>query len=389
MADGRLRLPSAPAGIAAGLVLTAAALLVMLPLRVHLSTATPALVLVIPGVAAGVVGGRGSAAVVAAANALAFDLLFVRPYGQLKVLVTEDVVAIVVLVVSATVVGEIAARESQRRRSAESRAGELEALTARLEAAQVEQGRMQGELARLEVIEQVDQQRAALLRSVSHDLRTPLATIRAVSSDLRSDTPYDDATRDELLELVSDEAERLDRLVANLLNLSRVEAGMLTPDRQAVDLPELVGATVTRLHRLFRDKRVEVRMPPDLPLVAADYTQLDQVVSNLLENAVRHGVPRSTVRIGARASAEWVEVWVQDEGQGVPSPDRTRIFEPFRRGYGSRSSGIGLAICKAVVEAHGGTIAVSDAVGGGARFTFTLPIWRRPARPGRKDAFDE
>ncbi|MCU1454787.1 MAG: kdpD [Acidimicrobiales bacterium] len=371
-----------------GVALTAIAVLVMLPLRANLSTATPALVLVIPGVAAGVLGGRWAAAVVAATAALAFDLLFLQPYNELKVLVTEDVVAIIVFVVSAIVVGEIAAREARRRRSAESRAGELEALTARLEAAQVEQGRMQGELARLEVVEQVDQQRAALLRSVSHDLRTPLATIRAVSSDLRSDTPYDDATRNELLELVSDEAERLDRLVANLLSLSRVEAGKLTPERQAVDLPELVEATVARLHRLFHDKRVEVQMPPDLPLVDVDYTQLDQVVTNLLENAVRHGVPRSTVRVGARASAEWVEVWVQDEGQGVPSPDRLRIFEPFRRGHGSRSSGIGLAICKAVVEAHGGTIGVTDAVGGGARFTFTLPIWRRRTRRGRQDASD-
>ncbi|MCU1354531.1 MAG: kdpD [Acidimicrobiales bacterium] len=374
----RLPLPSPLLGIPAGLALAAAALLVMLPLRHDLGRATPALVLVIPGVAAGVLGGRLAAAVVAAATALAFDLLFLPPYGQLKIFVTEDVVAVVVFVVSATTVGEIAAREAVRRRVAEARATELEMLGSRLESAQAEQGRMQAELARLEIVEQVDQQRAALLRSVSHDLRTPLATIRAVSSDLRSDTPYDDATRDELLGLVSDEAERLDRLVSNLLSMSRIEAGVLTPDRQAVDLPELIAATVNRLDRLLLDKRVEVAVPADLPLVDADYTQLDQVITNLLENAVRHSVRRSTVRVGARAATDRVEVWVQDEGQGVPTPDRSRIFEPFRRGYGSRSSGIGLAICKAVVEAHGGTIDVSDAVGGGARFTFTVPVWRRP-----------
>jgi two-component system sensor histidine kinase KdpD len=146
------------------------------------------------------------------------------------------------------------------------------------------------------------------------------------------------------------------------------------PDRQAVDVHELVDATVGRLSRMLRDKRVEVDVPDSVPLIDADYTQLDQVLTNLLENAVRHGLPRSIVRVGARSRGDHVDVWVQDEGAGIPRPERARIFEPFRRGYGSRSSGVGLAICKAVVEAHGGTIEVTDAPGGGARFTFTVPV---------------
>ncbi|MDQ2827041.1 MAG: ATP-binding protein, partial [Actinomycetota bacterium] len=239
-----------------------------------------------------------------------------------------------------------------------------------------ERERLAEEATRLAVLEQMDEQRSALLRSVSHDLRTPLATIRAVTSDLRAGVTYDEATRDDLLDLVGDEAERLDRIVANLLSLSRIEAGALQPDRQAVSVEELVTERVRRSSPLFRRVRVQVDMPADLPLVDADYSQLDQVVTNLLENAARYSPQGSTVLIGARRRDTMVEVWVADEGIGVATFDRSRIFEPFRRGEGSNSSGIGLAICKAVVEAHGGMIDVQTNPGGGAKFGFTVPVRR-------------
>ncbi len=185
---------------------------------------------------------------------------------------------------------------------------------------------------------------------------------------------HDAATRRELLDLVGDEAERLDRLVGNLLSLSRIEAGALMPDKQAIALDELVGDAAHRLERMFAQVRLQLEVPADLPLVDADYSQLDQVVSNLLENAARHSPPGSTVRVGGRARDRVVEVWVDDEGPGVAAFDRERIFEPFRRGEGSRSSGIGLAICKAIVEAHGGTIEVRGAPSGGARILFTVGV---------------
>lgn len=364
------------AGLGAGIGALGVETVILLLVRPGITEATAALVLVLPGVAAGVTGGRWPAALVAVLSVGAFAVEFVRPYGQFKVAVAEDATAVVVFLVVALTVGEVTARETRRRRLAEARTSELEAVSANLRAAQAEQTRLAGEVDRLAVMEQVDEQRSAMLRSVSHDLRTPLATIRAVTSDLRGDTPYDEPTRHELLELVSDEAERLDRLVANLLNLSRIEASGLVPDRQAVDLAELAATTVQRSSRMLRDKRVEVDVAPSLPLVEADYTQIDQVLTNLLENAVRHTVPRSIIRVGARSRDDEVEVWVQDEGTGIPRWERARIFEPFRRGYGSRSSGIGLAICKAVIEAHGGVIAAADAPGGGARLSFTLPVHR-------------
>lgn len=163
--------------------------------------------------------------------------------------------------------------------------------------------------------------------------------------------------------------------MANLLSLSRIEAGALQPDRQAVALDELVTDRIGRLRRLFRQVRVECDVPADLPLVDADYSQLDQVLTNLLENAARHAPPRSTVRVGARAAGRSAEVSVADEGPGLAPFERARIFKPFRLGdSGSPSSGVGLAICRAIVEAHGGTIDVDRAPGGGAQFGFTVPV---------------
>ncbi len=141
-----------------------------------------------------------------------------------------------------------------------------------------------------------------------------------------------------------------------------------------MELSELLDAAVARLRRVTRDHRVEVEVPADLPLLHADYTQLDLVITNLIENATRHSPPRSIIRVGARPAGAWVEVWVENRGDGVIATERTRIFEAFHRSHGSRSSGIGLAICKAVVEAHGGRIWVTDAQGGGARFGFTMPV---------------
>ena len=196
-----------------------------------------------------------------------------------------------------------------------------------------------------------------------------------MTTDLQDGPDYDAETRGELLALVGDEAERLDRLVANLLSLSRIEAGAFAPDRQAVDLDELVRERVARLSAMFSDVRLVVEVADDLPLVDGDYTQLEQVMTNLLENAARHAPPKSTVAVtaNARKRAREVSITVADEGIGVPEHERQRIFDAFRRGEGSRSSGIGLAICKAIVEAHGGAIEVQRTEGGGATFIVSLP----------------
>lgn len=351
--------------------------LLLLPFRNELNAAVPALLLVLPVLASAAIGGRPPAVLTAFAAAAVVNLVFLPPYGTFRIALPEDVVALAAFMAVATTVGTMAAGLAERRQAAEQRALEIEEMTAALQRSQAESSALQGEAARARLLEEVDDQRAALLRSVSHDLRTPLATIRAVTSDLRSGIGYDEETRGELLDIVGDEAERLDRLVANLLSLSRIESGAMTPERQAVDLEELIRDRVGRLARLFDGVRVVVDVPGDLPLADADYTQLDQVLTNLLENAARHAPSRSQVIVSARAADDGlIHLRVQDEGIGVAEHERQRVFEPFRRGEGSRSSGIGLAICKAVIDAHGGWIRVDRTPGGGATFVVALPLRR-------------
>ena len=370
----RRRGPTPGAGAAVGIGGALVVVAALAPFRDNVSGTSPALLLVLAVVAAGVVGGAWAAAGTAVVAAAAYNLAFIRPYGAFKVDVWEDWVALGVFLAVALVVGVLVAAEADRRRGAEAREGEVRALYERLQESDDERARLNEEVARMEVLQRVDEQRSALLRSVSHDLRSPLATIRAVASDLRDGVVYEEPTRTELLATVCDESERLDRIVSNLLSLSRIEAGAFAPERQAVPIDELVTDRLRKLSGLFRQVRVQVELPPDLPLVDGDYTQLEQVVTNLLENASRHAPPGTIVRIGGRALPSGpVEVWVSDEGIGVPDYDRLRVFEPFRRGEGSRSSGVGLAICKAVVEAHGGTIRVDRTPGGGATFAFTVP----------------
>ncbi|MGH9178856.1 MAG: sensor histidine kinase [Acidimicrobiales bacterium] len=379
MATDRVPLRPRPLwGSVVGVILVAALSAALVPFRSDITRATPALALVVSIVVAGLVGGRVAALVVVPVAVVAFNVVFIPPHWTLTVDALDDGVALAVFGLVAVVIGSLVAREGERRQSAEERAAELHLLNTELQAVHAERERLAEEAMRATVLERIDEQRSALLRSVSHDLRTPLATVRAVVSDLLSGAPYDDSTRTELLELVADEVERLDRLVANLLNLSRIEAGALRPDRQAVAMEELLAHTVKRLDRLFAQRRIQLELP-ELPLVDGDYTQLDQVVSNLLENAARHAPRGSTVRIGGRDAEGAVEIWVDDEGPGVMAFERQLIFEPFRRGDGSSSSGIGLAICKAIVEAHGGHISAEGAPGGGARFRFSVP--KRSAQP--------
>ena len=141
-------------------------------------------------------------------------------------------------------------------------------------------------------------------------------------------------------------------------------------------LDELFTDRVRKLNRVLREVRVQVDVPFTLPLADADYTLIDQVLTNLLENAARHSPPSATIRVRARERDSWIEVAVSDEGPGIDPAERSRIFEPFTRGQGSSSSGVGLTICRAIVEAHGGSIAVQESDGGGAQFVFTLPMHR-------------
>ena len=361
-------------GAAAGVALVLAVWAVITAVHGNGTRATPALCLVLPVVVAGLIGGRGAALATAIAAGITLNLAFIPPTGTLKIRSVDDIVAFVVFVTVALAVGTLVALEAERRRNAERRTAEVEELHRRYQEVVADREQLLVESQQLALLSQADEQRRAMLRSVSHDLRTPLAAIRAATSDMQSDAVYDDATRRELLDVVGEEAERLNRLVDNLLSMAKIEAGVLRPECQAVALDELVGHRVRRLARLFSHVDVVDSMPAGLPLVDADYSQIDQVVTNLLENAARHSPPGGSIEIGATGTDGAVTVWVADRGPGVDLGRTDELFEPFRRGAGSDSSGIGLAICRAVIDAHGGVIDVHNRDEGGAVFEFTLPV---------------
>ena len=210
-----------------------------------------------------------------------------------------------------------------------------------------------------------------LLRSVSHDLRNPLNTIRLASSDLLDGSDYDEGTRSKLLGVVLDESERMERIVHNMLSLSRLQAGALTPTLHPIVLADLFDDCLMRHERLAAGfVEIDVEADDDLPLVLADPVQIDQVLANLLENAIHHSPDGGVVRISARAIGDRTMISVDDTGPGFSPAARAGLFQSHRSETGS--TGLGLVLCKAIVEAHDGTIAVGDNPTGGARVSFSL-----------------
>lgn len=228
--------------------------------------------------------------------------------------------------------------------------------------------------------------RAALLSSISHDLRTPLVSILGSAGSLQS---YGDrippAQRAELLETIQDEAERLNRFVQNLLDMTRLGYGALTPKRDWIDLRDVIGRARQRLKKPLAAFRLSVELAEDLPLLHADAVLLEQVMANLLDNATKYAPPGTPITIAARPSDGMVELRVSDRGPGIPPADRAAVFDMFYRVRGGdrekAGTGLGLAICRGIVEAHGGSIRVEDGPDGGASIVVTLPCPAAPAAP--------
>jgi two-component system sensor histidine kinase KdpD len=223
------------------------------------------------------------------------------------------------------------------------------------------------------------QARAALFSSVTHDLRTPLASIKASATALlQDDLELDPEQRLELLRTVVEETDRLNRLIGNILELARVRAGALVPSKEPTALDEVVDSVLHRMQSVLGGVRVRTLLR-DTPDVAADPVQIDQVLSNLIENAVRFSAPGGEVVVSTAAWHSSVQIRVVDHGPGIAPMDRERVFEAFTRVGASApdeagSSGLGLAIAKAIVEAHGGRIWIEGVPAGGTAVVVELPV---------------
>ena len=220
--------------------------------------------------------------------------------------------------------------------------------------------------------------RNALLASISHDLRTPLASIVGASSSLlERGGQVAEADRAELLRAINEEAQRMAGLIDNVLDMARIQAGAASLNLQWQPLEELIGATLKRLERRLATHRVVVHVPDDLPLVYVDGVLIGQVLGNLLDNAVKYAPAGTQISISAEAGADQIIVSVADEGPGLPPGEEKRIFEKFHRAVpeGTQSGvGLGLSIAKAILQAHGGAIEAENLPAGGAVFRFSLPV---------------
>jgi two-component system sensor histidine kinase KdpD len=257
----------------------------------------------------------------------------------------------------------------------------------------IERSKLARQAGRAQLLEESDRLKSALLSSVSHDLRTPLAAIKASATVLlQEDAALDPTTRSDLLAGINEETDRLNHLVGDLLDQSRIEAGALRLKRDWCDMDELIRAVVRRLGSALEVFRVQLDLPADLPLVFADYVQVDRVISNLLDNAVRFAPPGSAIDIAARAEGNRLTVAVTNQGPAIPARLHPHLFDKFYRISEDRSpsmgTGLGLSICKGIVEAHGGRIWAESPVTGesGTRFAFTLPV-REP--DGRSEKADD
>ncbi|HEV2362316.1 MAG TPA: ATP-binding protein [Acidimicrobiales bacterium] len=489
-------------GIAVALGLVALLTLLMLPLRAHLSVATAGLVLVIPVVVGVAVGGFLAGVAGVLAGFLAYDVVFIPPYGTLAVGAAQNWVALVVYVVAMLVVSRLVsnldrARSVARQREADAlrlldlsdrligdaglqellervvstiaeafdvdgvalllpsaegaevAAARGEALTgaqlsalsggaatptpiafasgrdsetapalpgvsvigmsvsgrpvgmlallgARLTTGErdtmraianhaalaIERTKLREQVLRTQLLEEVDKWRRALMGAVSHDLRTPLASIKASVSDLRAEAlQLSESDRSELLELVETQTDRLDRLVTNLLDMTRIDAGTLVLRKEPATLSDLVDEALASLGPIAGSEHVK-RDLDDTPLVDVDHQLVSQVLANLIDNAIRHSPEGAEVIVQGTIRGDVVEVAVSDRGPGIDAGDRDRVFEMYNRVSGGGRAGLGLAIVKAFVEAHGQSVRVEDSPAGGARFVFTIPAAATPADSG-------
>jgi two-component system sensor histidine kinase KdpD len=236
--------------------------------------------------------------------------------------------------------------------------------------------------AEAEAARQADAAKTVILHAVSHDLRSPLTAVRTAASGLR-EQGTSPAEREALIEAIEEETDRLTRLIANLLDLSRIEAGAVHPRTDWCDLVDVISTATAHSRNRDGGHRIQIELDGELPLVRADASQLERVFSNLIENALRFSPPEEPVRISGGIGAGKVTLRVVDRGPGIPTSQRATIFEPFRTVSDSGdSAGLGLAICKGFVEANGGEIRLQADAADGTAFAVSFPLVDQPATVG-------
>jgi len=241
----------------------------------------------------------------------------------------------------------------------------------------IERARLDEQARQAELLEITDKLQNALLNSISHDLRTPLASITGALSSLMEDqVTLDEKARRSLIETASEEADRLNRLVGNLLDMTRLESGAMRVKREDCDIQDVIGVTLEELGSRLAERSLQVNIPDNLPLIPMDFVLMGRVLTNVIDNALKYSTPESPIEIRARLVDGFMKIMVSDQGVGIPPEDLSRVFDKFyrvQRPGNVSGTGLGLAISKGIVEAHGGTITAENPLGGGTIITISLP----------------
>jgi two-component system sensor histidine kinase KdpD len=350
----------------------AVATAVLVSLRSYLGLATVALIYLLVVFVSALLWGRGPSLTSAIAAFIALNYFFTVPFHTFVVASTQDVITLLVFLFVAEMTSRLVAQ--LRRREADARLRLVQAELLRQKEAEAE------------ALRKTDELKSELLAAVSHDLRTPLSSIRVAATALdQNGIHWGDETRHEMLRMIDTEAARLSRLVGNLLDLSRIEAGVVHPQKEWRSLDEVVARAIDDLGDRLREHRVTVQIPESLPLVPLDFTHIEDVFVNLLENAVRHAPPGTEIRISAQVNGSNVIAQVENDGPPVSVEAADEVFNRFYSGRSAyHGTGLGLAICKGLVEAHGGRIWVERPGERGARFALALPLSDASSEPVRQ-----
>jgi K+-sensing histidine kinase KdpD len=340
-------------------------------LRPELSQTSIALILVLPVILVAVTQGRGPALYASMLVGLSFNFFFIGPYYSLLITRPEDVVAFIVFVTTAVLVGQLSSRLEKRVLLTEKQSRELVHVRGKFE-------RAAAQAAEADALRKSEQLKTALLDAVTHDLRTPLTSIKAAISTIRAESVTQEVQR-ELFEVIEEEADRLNHFIQGMMDLAKLQAGEVTLASRNVAPEEMVEDALLRAGPLLDGHPVEVAIASGLPSPKVDPRLISQVIFTLLENAAKYSGPLAKITVSVRQKENNICFAVDDEGPGISSELRGQVFEKFFRAGLQPGLGMGLAIARGIVQAHGGKIWIEDGPDGkGTSVQFMIPLTDAP-----------